>query len=317
VAAGLLTFPPVQVQGLELYFPVEMTLSPSAADVYVGASVTVIVTLSSKDGAPHNIRLATNIGIVGDHLVQESFSPDPVRIPSVGSATATLVLSVLNGCPSMANSGPYSSYGGPGSSMVQAYEEKAQGSMLVSEAPILLTVIYNGPPLTVSIDTDKSTYVVGEPVSVTMKSNLPAEYSLVVMEPDGTTWASTSGTLPARHTFVEAAGPEPGIYTAQLVAHYCGTAYASLTYDVGETKGSATSQETTNYLTVTTEPRTPEPAAQGPDVALSVGILLAVIVSIVAFGAFKRTSRRAPRSRPRPVRTPPPKETQDEDTKDW
>jgi hypothetical protein len=64
-----------------------------------------------------------------------------------------------------------------------------------------------------------------------MSSNEPADYVLTIKKPDGTTWASESGILPA--IFTKKATQPTGHYTAELTASYCGSSFhASTSFSV-------------------------------------------------------------------------------------
>ena len=85
--------------------------------------------------------------------------------------------------------------------------------------------------LNIGLAPSKLSFIVGETVSFVMSSNVPADYLLTIKKPDGTIWASESGTLP--NTFSKIATEPAGTYTADLSAHYCDTyAYASASFTV-------------------------------------------------------------------------------------
>jgi hypothetical protein len=100
----------------------------------------------------------------------------------------------------------------------------------VSGASLTVELLGASVPVSVDIASSKPSYMVGETVTLKMDSNVPAEYSLKVKKPDGSTWGQAHGILPA--TFTKKAAEPLGTYTAELVAYYCGTAQASTTFAV-------------------------------------------------------------------------------------
>jgi hypothetical protein len=136
--------------------------------------------------------------------------------------TSTLALAIPDVCQGTDFPGPY-----PVTFAIEAQE----AGIAVASASLAVSILYAGPPLSISIASSKASYIVGETVTVQMSSNLPAQYALKIKEPDGSTWKSATGTLPA--TFTKAATEPTGTYTAELTAGYCGVAYASTSFLVG------------------------------------------------------------------------------------
>lgn len=203
---------------------VAITLTPTAINTYMGTYVTDLVTLTSTDGLPHTVTLRVSAGGPwwGPWWTPASFSPNPVNVPAVGSVTSTLALAIPDVCQGADFPGPY-----PVTFGIEAQE----AGIAVASASLAVSMLYAGPPLSISIASSKASYIVGETVSVQMNSNLPAQYALKIKKPDGSTWKSATGTLPA--TFTKAATEPTGTYTVELTAAYCGVAYASTSFSVG------------------------------------------------------------------------------------
>lgn len=204
---------------------VAITLTPTAINTYMGTYVTDLVTLTSTDLlSPHTVTLRVSAGGPwwGAWWTPASFSPNPVTVPAGGSVTSTLTLVVPDVCQGADFPGPY-----PVTFTIEAQE----AGMTVTSASLAVSILYAGPPLSISLASSKASYIVGETVSVQMSSNLPAQYALKIKKPDGSTWKSATGTLPA--TFTKAATEPVGTYTAELTVAYCGVAYASTSFFVG------------------------------------------------------------------------------------
>jgi len=206
------------------YAQVAITLSPTVINTYMGTYVTDLVTLTSTDGLAHTITLYVSAGgsWYGPWWTPASFSPNPVPVPAVGSATSTLTLAIPDICQGADFPGPY-----PVTFAIEAHD----GATTVASASLMVNMAYAGAPLSISIAPSKASYIIGESVTLQMNSNLPAQYVLKIKKPDGSTWKSASGTLPA--TFSKVATEPTGTYTAELTASYCGTAYASTSFFVG------------------------------------------------------------------------------------
>jgi len=205
------------------YAQVAITLSPTVINTYMGTYVTDLVTLTSTDGLAHTITLYVSAGgsWYGPWWTPASFSPNPVPVPAVGSATSTLTLAIPDICQGADFPGPY-----PVTFAIEAHD----GATTVASASLMVNMAYAGAPLSISIAPSKASYIIGESVTLQMNSNLPAQYVLKIKKPDGSTWKSASGTLPA--TFSKVATEPTGTYTAELTASYCGTAYASTSFFV-------------------------------------------------------------------------------------
>jgi len=211
---------PVHAQGFSISLSVTTITAP------MNSVVTDVITVTSIDGLPHTINLAISAG--RGFWWPASFAPNPVSLPGVmvgETVSSTLTLPVPgpdNICPGEGSPGPYF-----GAFTVQGTDAVTGLVATTSLALNLLPITF---PLSISIQPSKPSYRVGETVTLTMDSNLRAEYYLKVRRPDGTVWASAHAYLPA--TFTKAATEPLGTYTAELVAYYCGTAQATATFSV-------------------------------------------------------------------------------------
>jgi hypothetical protein len=217
VTAGFFVTP-THAQGFSI------ALSPSTVNAVMGSFVTVTVTLTGDMNA-HSVRLR----VAGAIPWQASFSPNPVELPpllgSSGTSTLTLYIPSANEiCPDQSSPLPYT----PLQFTVQGTNSTGGGT---ATAPLTVYLLPTGiPPLTVSIDPSKPSYVVGDTVTLRMNSNLPASYILTVRKPDGSVWDSAQAYLPA--TFTKKASEPLGTYNAQLTAYYCGVFQASASFVV-------------------------------------------------------------------------------------
>lgn len=211
---------PVQAQGFSI------AVIPPAVNAPMSSVVTATVTVTNLDGFPHTVNLG--IGTGGAWWWPGSFAPNPVWLPPAIGATATSILTLpVPGpgdiCPGLTSPGPYYI-----SFTIQGRDTPTGGIATASFTVNLLPVAF---PLVISIEPSKPSYRIGETVTLTMNSNVRAEYSLKVRKPDGSTWATAHGYLPATFTGKKAAEPL-GTYTAELVAYYCGVAQASASFTV-------------------------------------------------------------------------------------
>jgi hypothetical protein len=127
-------------------------------------------------------------------------------------------------CPGEISPGPY--YGTYTVEVTDHHTHAlyASASLTVNVLPVVF-------PVTITMEPSKPSYRVGEPVTLTMSSNVPSpRYSLKVTQPDGSTWATAQGQLPA--TFTKPAAEPLGTYTAELLAYYCGMWQDSATFSV-------------------------------------------------------------------------------------
>lgn len=154
-----------------------------------------------------------------------SFSPNPLVFAAAGSLDSTLTVPV-----------PTSSDICPGESTPSLYLQlTVQGKDptvgTIGGPTLTINVIPTVNPLTVNVEASKSSYMMGEMVTLSMDANLPAQYYLKVTKPDGTQWASATGYLP-HATFTKKATDPLGTYTAQLTAYYCQIAQDTATFAI-------------------------------------------------------------------------------------
>lgn len=204
-------------------FFIEISLSPSTVNTYMDApSTEVAVTVTNTDLInPHTITLTLARGARWERIGH--FSPNTITLPPGGSAVSTLTVFIRS-----AEVCPYTNF--PGGYSETFVVEAREAGVTVGSENLVVNVIYVGPPITVSLDPSKSSYVIGEMVSLRMTSNVPAQYSLKIKKPDGSTWASQQGFLPA--TYTRKASEPTGTYTAELIAYYCGSAYDSDSFSI-------------------------------------------------------------------------------------
>lgn len=210
---------PAHAQGFSI------ALSTTAINTPMSSVITDTVTVTNTDGAAHTVNLA--ISAVGAWYWPASFSVNPVILPALmGAAVSSVLTMPVPGpgdvCPGQSAPGPYYiSFAVSGTDSVSLLSTSA--SLVVN----LMPVIY---PLTVTVEPSKPAYMVGDTVTITINSNLPAEYYLNVKEPDGSVWGAIHGYLPA--TFTKKAAQPLGTYTAEVTASYCGVVQASASFAV-------------------------------------------------------------------------------------
>jgi len=204
-------------------FFIEISLSPSTVNTYMdapGAEVAVTVTNTDPINA-HTITLTLTRGVRWERIGY--FSPNTITLPPGGSAPSILTVLIRS-----ADVCPYTNF--PGAYSETFVVEAREAGVTVGSQNLVANVMYVGPPITISLDPSKSSYIIGEEVSLRMTSNVPAQYSLKIKKPDGSTWASAQGFLPA--TYTKKASEPTGTYTAELVAYYCGSAYDSDSFSI-------------------------------------------------------------------------------------
>jgi len=161
--------------------PVTVSISPGNQSVPQGTSATYTVSLSG--GAATSFYLTAS-GLSGSG----TFSPNPVATPpGGGSGSGTTTLSIVT----TAAPGLYC----PGTYPFTVTATNATDGSLPSPpgaqnpetgtATATLTVVQVGPPLSVSIATDKPTYTVGDTVTIFISANRPAQGRLTISPPTG------------------------------------------------------------------------------------------------------------------------------------
>ncbi len=161
--------------------PVAVSISPTTQSVPQGTSASYTVSLSGGLATSFYLSVA---GLSGSG----SFSPNPVATPpggGTGSGTATLSIPTT-GAPGLFCPGTYpftvtatNATDGPLPSPPGAPNPET------GSATGTLTVVQVGPPLSVSVATDKSTYTVGDTVTILISANRPAQGRLTISPPTG------------------------------------------------------------------------------------------------------------------------------------
>ena len=161
--------------------PVTVTVSPTNQAVPQGTSASYTVSLSGGSATSFYL---TATGLSGSG----SFSPNPVATPpggGSGSGTATLSIATTS-APGLYCPGTYSftvtatnATDGPLPSPPGAQNPET------GTATATLTVVQVGPPLSVSVATDKPTYAVGDTVTILISANRPAQGRLTISPPTG------------------------------------------------------------------------------------------------------------------------------------
>jgi hypothetical protein len=154
-------------------YPVNVTVTPSAQAVPQASQAAYTITLSLASPAPSDLAYVLGLsGLVSGTDYQ--FSPSMVTIATGGStATSTLTLQTTN-LP-----GLYC----PGSYAFTVTANNATTHALLGQSSATISVTQVGPPLTVSVYTDKATYRVGDKVTISISVNRPAEGQLVITPP--------------------------------------------------------------------------------------------------------------------------------------
>jgi hypothetical protein len=199
--------------------PVTVSVSPTSQSVPQGNSAAYTVSLSlAMANASYSLTLS------GLPSGQYSFSTNPIVIGNViggaGSSSLTIPTTTAPGlyCP-----GTY-----PFTVTASSSSPSDSGS-----ASGVLNVIQVGPPLTVTVSTDKTAYHVGDKITITVSVNRPAEGRLIIAPPTGNPTiiqASFSGpTFSIVKTMT--AGQPIGQYTVSFQADdYCGYSTSAIAY---------------------------------------------------------------------------------------
>jgi len=203
------------------YAQISITLEWSAITAPVSGVVTNIVTVSNVDIIPHTVTLSL---IGGGWWGWEPFAPNPVVVPPGGSVASTLTVPVPGPdwyCPGESSPGPYGA--------LFRVQGREGGSLLASASfRVYLLPVPFAP--TVSVESSKASYMVGETVTLRMNSNVRTQGQVTIKKPDGTTWDKKTVSLPG--TYTRTATQPTGTYTAELQAYYCGTWPASASFSV-------------------------------------------------------------------------------------
>jgi hypothetical protein len=158
--------------------PVSVSISPTNQAVPQGSTATYTVSLSGAKGTSYSLTLSGLSGASG------SFSPNPVSTPpgmGAGSGSTTLTIDTTSTglyCPGI--------YSFTASAVnATALTPPMPGPSDTGSAGASLTVIQVGPPLAITVSTDKSSYHIGDTVTVVVTANRPAEGYLTISTPSG------------------------------------------------------------------------------------------------------------------------------------
>jgi zinc-ribbon domain len=154
--------------------PVSVTVTPGSQASPQGSQVTYTVNLAGAQNPSGQYALSLS----GLNSGQYSFSPNPLTV-SGGSGVSTLTVST-NNLPGLYCPGSYpftvtAQYTGP-----PAIPDSGTSSTT------FLTVAQVGPPLLISVNTDKPTYMIGDKVTILVIVNRPAEGSVQILPPGAT-----------------------------------------------------------------------------------------------------------------------------------
>ena len=196
-----------------------VSISPTSQSAPQGSSASYTVSYSGGLlGATYGFNLS---GLT--YGANYYFSPTTV---SAISGSSTLVISTTN-IPGFYCPGNY-----PFTVSVTNTGAPAD----TGSASAYLTVIPVGPPLSVSISTDKSSYVQGDKITLQLTVNRPAEGTINVSPPSGAPITISFKTTAARVVSKTLTASQPyGSYTVSVSADdYCNSySSASTTYSVG------------------------------------------------------------------------------------
>jgi len=151
--------------------PANLTITPSSQAVPQGTSAGYTINLAM---AAANASYVLSVSGLSSGKYQ--FSPNPIVIPNVlgGSGSSSLTISTSN-APGLYCPGTYP-FTVTATSSSPADSGSASGT---------LTVVQVGPPLSVTVSTDKSAYRIGDKITISIAVNRPAEGLLTISPPSG------------------------------------------------------------------------------------------------------------------------------------
>ncbi len=153
--------------------PVTVTITPPTQAVLQTSLASYTIGLSAGAKNAYGLSLS---GLLG---APHSFSSNPVSTPG-GSGSTTLTIDTSSTplyCP-----GSYS-FTVSASNSTSSPVPAAPGDS--NSASATLTVVQVGPPLQVTLTTDKPTYRIGDTVTIALTANRPAEGLLTISSPSG------------------------------------------------------------------------------------------------------------------------------------
>ena len=163
---------------------INVTVTPSSqvAPQLTVATYTVTVSDTFAPGPPDSFTLSVS-GLPSSSSY--SFSANPVSVPSPGSASTTLNI----------NTGATAAGTCPGTYSFSVTATDA--SLNSGSGPATLVVTQVGTPLSVTVSTDKSTYTVGDQVTILLSVSRFSEGTLTISPPSGTPQTFTYQSITA------------------------------------------------------------------------------------------------------------------------
>ena len=207
-------------QGHALIGGVNVTITPSSqvAPQLTVATYTVTVSDTFAPGPADSFTLSVS-GLPSG--TGASFSTNPLSVPSPGSASTTLSI----------NTGAYGSGYCPGTYSFTVTATDSSSNSGSGSASLVMTQV--GPALSVTVSTDKSTYTVGEQVTILLSVTRYSEGTLTISPPSGTPQTFTYQSIVAgsfAKTFSTANQPI-GRWTVSFQADdYCSGFSSSVAY---------------------------------------------------------------------------------------
>lgn len=210
-----------------------LTIFPSSVTTNQGTAASYIVNLNG--GTPNASYALTVTGLPAGSIY--SFSSTSIA-PS-DSSVLTIQTSIPSPlyCPL-----GYSFIVTATNTLLSSDSASATGTLGVKQV---------GPSLIVSLSTDKSTYMVGEIVTISIVNNRPAEGTLTISPPSGSPQTYQYGYTGSPMKILTAT--LPGTWTAALAADdYCGVSSTAVAhFDVASSTTSSTNTTSTNTTTFT------------------------------------------------------------------
>lgn len=206
---------------------VSVTITPTSQIVNQGGLVTYTVGLGGSA-----MELGTTFALSLSALPSGSsysFSPNPVTLGLGTTSTLTIDLSrsgVALYCP-----GSYS-FSVTATNTTDLMPPSTPPPVDSGSASASLNVVQVGPPLQVTVSTDKGSYVVGDTVNVQMSVNRPAEGTLAITPPSGPpvifTYVFSGPTYTLAKSFT---AQQTGRYTVNLQADdFCSGFSSAIAY---------------------------------------------------------------------------------------
>ena len=199
--------------------PVPVTISPTSQSVPQGTSAAYTVSLSlAMANASYYLTLS------GLPSGQYSFSTNPIVIGNVigGAGSSSLTVGTTT-APGLYCPGSY-----PFTVTATSTSPSDSGS-----ATGTLNVVQVGPPLLVTVSTDKTEYKIGDKITITVSVNRPAEGQLTITPPSGNPTIIQAAFQGPSYSIVRTmtAGQPIGRYTVSFQADdYCSGFNSAVAY---------------------------------------------------------------------------------------